>query len=270
MVVFPFAKINLGLHVVGKRADGYHDIESIMLPIPMYDALEIIVDPAVAAGQVVRTSSGIPVPGDPKDDICLKAVYRIADRHALPGLRMHLHKAIPIGAGLGGGSSDGAHALLLVNELLALGMDHTELLEHAGQLGSDPPFFLEQGPQLAQGRGERLRPVDLDLRGQWLWLINPGIHVSTAEVYRRCTVSGAPGRIERALADQRINALNNDLEPAVTEQYPVVAALVQQMKDRGAFHAAMSGSGSTVFGLFQEPPVRHAPAPSHREWLFQL
>ncbi|HRO40405.1 MAG TPA: hypothetical protein PLZ25_10855, partial [Flavobacteriales bacterium] len=151
MLVFPFAKINLGLQVLRKRPDGYHDIRSVLFPIPLCDVLEAVVDEGLASGEVKFESSGLPVPGDPAANLCLKAVELIREQRELPGLRMHLHKAIPTGAGLGGGSSDGAHALLLLNKLLDLRLAAEELHAIASRIGSDCPFFLKQQPQLAEG-----------------------------------------------------------------------------------------------------------------------
>lgn len=255
MVVFPYAKINLGLHVVGRRDDGYHAIESIMVPVPLRDALEAVVDPEVPDGQVRMTRSGIPVPGDPDVDICSKAARWLGEKHRLPGLRMHLHKAIPIGAGLGGGSSDGTHTLLLLDRLLALGLDQTVLHQAASALGSDTPFFLNEGVQFVEGRGERTTIIETDLKGTWMLLVNPGIHISTAEVYRHCRISGSSGELLEAFRQQRWSALTNDLEPYVFERFPAVAAIKQIIQRSGAFFSAMSGSGSTVFGLYDKEPL---------------
>ncbi|HEY0977484.1 MAG TPA: 4-(cytidine 5'-diphospho)-2-C-methyl-D-erythritol kinase [Flavobacteriales bacterium] len=261
MVVFPYAKINLGLHVLGRRSDGYHTIESIMVPVPLRDALEAIVDPELPDGQVRMTRSGIPVPGDPDDDLCSKAARWLGAQQQLPGVRMHLHKAIPIGAGLGGGSSDGTHTLLLLNRLLGLGLASDVLHQAASALGSDPPFFLHEGIQFIEGRGERTTVIEADLKGTWLLLVNPGIHVSTAEVYRHCHISGSSGRLLEAFRQRRWAELTNDLEPFVFDRFPAVAAIKQQLQRSGAFFSAMSGSGSTVFGLYhREPTIPDFPA----------
>ena len=161
MILTPHAKINLGLQVLRLRLDGYRDIRTVMLPIPLRDALEVVVDPNVATGTCVLSHSGRLIPGEARQDLCLKAVHALAGIRDLPGLRMHLHKAIPIGGGLGGGSSDGAHALLLLDQLLDLKLDRRTLRTLAAGLGSDCAFFLEDSPQLAEGRGEKLTPVTL-------------------------------------------------------------------------------------------------------------
>jgi 4-diphosphocytidyl-2-C-methyl-D-erythritol kinase len=274
MLTFPPAKINLGLRVVRRREDGYHDLQSVMVPIPLYDALEAIIDPELEPNEVVFTRSGLPVPGDAHADLCMKAVRAIQARGELPGLRIHLHKVIPMGAGLGGGSSDGSHTLLLLNDLLSLHMDRADMHAMALDLGSDCPFFLEHGPQLAEGRGDRLRPVQLPLQGLWSVLVNPGIHVPTGEVFRNTTPTGSELDVVGLLRDHPLEewdrSLPNTMEEWVSRTHPAVAALKRQLQDAGAAYAAMSGSGSTVFGLFREmPPPITWPA-GCRSWTFRL
>jgi 4-diphosphocytidyl-2-C-methyl-D-erythritol kinase len=257
MIAFPFAKINLGLYVERLRPDGYRDIRSVMLPVPLCDILEVVEAPDLAAGQVVMTYSGIHVPGDPANDLCQRAVRSVAIDRPLPGLRIHVHKCIPTGAGLGGGSSDGAHTLLLLDRLFGLGMGHERLAGLAAGLGSDCAFFLRNEPQLAEGRGERLTPLAASVAGWWLVLVNPGIHVGTPEVYAHTPVQAEevdlPALMQagpRAWAEQ----LHNRMEPYVFSTYPEVGRLKRTMIDAGATYAAMSGSGSTVFGLFKSRP----------------
>ncbi len=257
MIVLPHAKINLGLRVLRLRPDGYRDIRTLMIPVPLNDMLEAVEAPDLRPGEVQLTHSGLPVPGDPANDLCIKAVSALAERTPLPGLRMHLHKAIPTGAGLGGGSSDAAHTLLLLNELLGLGLGPQDLHAIAAGLGSDCAFFLDPRPQLAEGRGEVLRAVPLELTGWWLVLANPGVHVPTPEVYAH---TPAQDRDEDLLAvvqeppDQWMGRVVNDMEQYVFNAYPQVGNLKQALLDAGASYAAMSGSGATVFGLFHHQP----------------
>lgn len=259
MIAFPPAKINLGLNVVRKRSDGYHDIESVLVPIPLHDVLEIIVAPDAAAGEVVFTSSGLPVPGDTANNLCLKAVRAVRAHRSLPGLRMHLHKVIPMGAGLGGGSSDGAHTIRLLDQFLDLQLGDALKHELAASLGSDCPFFLSDRPQLATGRGEVLEPVELDLRGWWLALVNPGIHVGTPEVYQNTAPTGRSMDFASTLRNAAPAAwrshVGNVMEDYVFSAYPAVQAVRDELLSMGADYAAMSGSGSSVFGLFREKPV---------------
>lgn len=268
MVVFPFAKINLGLNVVRVRPDGYRDIQTVMFPIPLHDALEAVVGRSVPDGECVMTYSGTLIPGK-GDDLCLRAVRALASIKTLPGLRLHLHKAIPIGAGLGGGSSDATHTLLLLNRLLRLGLGEDELHRLAEALGSDTPFFLHRGAMLAEGRGERLSRCDVDLTGKWLVLVDPGIHVSTADAYRLTKPTGAmvdlPMLLSGAIHTWQGQVLNT-MEDAVFALHPELAATKEALLEMGAAYASMSGSGSAVFGLFLAEPSaeRTAHLPRHR------
>jgi 4-diphosphocytidyl-2-C-methyl-D-erythritol kinase len=274
MLVFPPAKINLGLHVLRQRPDGYRDIETVMVPIPLHDALEAVVDPEVPNGGLVFTRSGLEVPGDPTTDLCVKGHELLRASHSMPGMRMHLHKAIPIGAGLGGGSSDGAYALKLFNELLVLGLAQTDLLAMAAELGSDCPFFLRSSAQLATGRGEVLLPVEPSLQGWWLILINPGVHVGTAEVYANTEITTPNTEltelIGRSSPVEWSGHLVNVMETYVMKAYPVVAEAKRLIAGTGAAYAAMSGSGSSVFGLFRERPVLPVLPAGHSGWVLAL
>jgi 4-diphosphocytidyl-2-C-methyl-D-erythritol kinase len=274
MIVFPNAKINLGLQVLRKRADGYHDIETVMVPIPLCDALEAIVDPGLAANEVVLTRSGLPVPGNEADDLCLRAVRAIQQERTLPGLRLHLHKVIPMGAGLGGGSSDGARTLLLLNDLLELGLAPATLHGMAAALGSDVPFFLQQGAQLAEGRGERLRHVEVDLAGLWLVLINPGVHVPTAVVYAHTVTTGRAAGLAEILASEPLerwqDLVVNGMESHVLSTHAAVADAKAQLLHAGAAYCSMSGSGSTVFGLFRSKPPQVPTPEGWHKWCYQL
>lgn len=273
MLVFPCAKINLGLNVLERRPDGYHAIQSVLVPIPLCDALEVVVDPSLSPERPVLARSGIPVPGPVEDDLCLRAIHALRRVRPLPGLRAHLHKAVPIGAGLGGGSSDGAHMLRLLNDLLDLGLDDEELHALAATLGSDCPFFLLHGPQLAEGRGERLRPITVDLAGRWLMLVHPGIHVSTADVYRNTRPTGRSVDLAGLLAaplDTWQASVTNVLEEPAFARHPAIGAIKQQLLEAGAAYAAMSGSGSSVFGLFTEKPALPAFPAGHRVRTFRF
>jgi len=257
MIVHPPAKINLGLHVVSLRPDGYRNIRTVMLPVPLYDLLEAVVDPELPLGAVIMTHSGRPIPGDPSKDLCLRAVQALARGRELPGFRIHLHKVIPTGAGLGGGSSDAAQMLILLNELLEMKLPYEDLHGMAAGLGSDCAFFLRSTPQLAEGRGELLTPIALDLSGWWLVLANPGTHVSTAEVYAHTPERPSTIDLRELLShgpEQWQGHLVNDMEDHVFRTHPEVADLHAQMHRMGATYVAMSGSGSTIYGLFRKRP----------------
>ncbi|WP_297335976.1 4-(cytidine 5'-diphospho)-2-C-methyl-D-erythritol kinase [Algoriphagus sp.] len=253
MITFPNAKINLGLHITGKRKDGYHEIETCMVPIPLLDALEMILDKKGG-----WDSTGLPIPGEAKDNLILKAEKLLRkDFQGLPNLKIHLHKHIPMGAGLGGGSADGAFALKLMNNLFDLHLDDFFLEEYAAQLGSDCPFFIENTPKIARGRGEILEPIDLSLNGSYLVLINPGIHIGTKEAYAGVTPAQPKVKLEEVLADRSRwkTDLVNDFEESIFKNHPQIAQIKHQFYEAGAYYAAMSGSGSSVFGLFEKKPT---------------
>lgn len=274
MLLFPHAKINLGLNVVQRRPDGFHELQSIMLPIPLRDALEVVVDPVLEAGQLHYTRSGLIISGENATDLCMRAVAAVQELRAIPGLRIHLHKKIPMGAGLGGGSSDGAHMLLLLNNLLSLDLQPGELHEIASKLGSDCPFFLRNTPQIAQGRGELLQRIELDLSGLWLVLVNPGVHIPTPEAFRNCSPTGnsidAEAIVRSHALDEWDRLMPNTLEQYAMTTYPTVAAAKRSLLEAGSAYAAMSGSGSTVFGFFREEPPEMEWPEDHSQWIFRL
>lgn len=255
MICFPNAKINLGLHITSKRNDGYHEIETCMYPIPLFDALEIIINNKKSTWN----TSGISIPGDPKDNLILKAYQLLKkDFPNLPHIDIHLHKNIPMGAGLGGGSADAAFALNLMNNLFDLILDDFFLEEYAAILGSDCPFFIENTPKIAKGRGEILEKVSLDLKGTHLVLINPGIHIGTKEAYSGVNPKKPEHPIEEIIKNRsRWKAdLKNDFEQSVFIAYPEIETIKEKLYENGAFYSAMSGSGSSVFGLFESNPKK--------------
>ena len=254
MISFPNAKINLGLHIIAKRKDGYHDIESCMIPIPLLDALEMI----ISTKKTSFESTGMAILGDSKDNLILKAYHLLKkDFPNLPELSIHLHKNIPMGAGLGGGSADAAFALNLMNNLFDLILDDFFLEEYAAQLGSDCPFFIENTPKIARGRGEILEPVSLDMTGIHLVVINPGIHIGTKEAYAGITPTAPKVKLEDVLSDRSRwkDELVNDFEASIFPNHPEISAIKAMLYENGAYYAAMSGSGSSVFGLFEDKPA---------------
>lgn len=252
MLVFPNAKINLGLQITEKRKDGFHNLVTCMYPVPLTDALEII-----QAKKTVFTSSGIAIPGNDKDNLILKAYQLLKkDFNDLPPIAIHLHKAIPIGAGLGGGSADAAFALKIMNKLFDLYLEDWFLEDYAAKLGSDCPFFIENTPKIATGRGEILETADLKLKGQWLALVNPNIHIGTKEAYAGIKPKRPQVDLKEVLNDRDRwkEELVNDFEASIFVKHPEIKAIKEKLYDRGAYYAAMSGSGSTVFGLFDKEP----------------
>lgn len=254
MIVFPNIKINLGLNVIAKRSDGYHALESAFLPVPWCDALEAVI---TDNQEFTFNSSGIPIPGSSGGNLVVKAYDLLKKDFSLPGMAVHLHKVIPMGAGLGGGSSDGAYMLKLINELCGLQLSAAALESYAARLGSDCPFFIRNAPSMVSGRGEILSPALISLQGYHIALVMPSVTVGTAEAYSWISPHPAQERIEDILRDPVNtwrNRLVNDFENPVAERYPVIAALRDQLYDLGAVYAAMSGSGAAVFGLFSTPP----------------
>ncbi|WP_421763029.1 4-(cytidine 5'-diphospho)-2-C-methyl-D-erythritol kinase [Ekhidna sp.] len=250
MITFPNAKINLGLNIVSKREDGYHNIESCFYPIPWYDSLEVI-----EAASFGFYSYGLDIPGDSNSNLCIKAYELIRADHDIPLVEIHLLKNIPMGAGLGGGSADGAFTLKMLNNLFELGLSHSQLEAYALQLGSDCPFFIKNQPALAKGRGEQLEPIALELSGYYLAIHNPGIHVSTQEAYARVKPQIPPTPIADLIhttKNEWKEVLFNDFEASIFPNHPEIEQLKKEMYEAGASYASMTGSGSTVYGLFEE------------------
>jgi 4-diphosphocytidyl-2-C-methyl-D-erythritol kinase len=261
MLSFPNCKINLGLKITGKRADGYHNIATVFFPVPFNDAIEII-DNKDFSEEIKFTQSGIAIAGEQKDNLCIKAWQLLKnDFPKLPSIKLHLHKAIPMGAGLGGGSADGAATLLLLNQKYLLNLSETQLLSYALQLGSDCPFFIINKPCLATGRGELLQPISLTLKGYQLVIVNPGIHVNTGWAFSQLNLEAntlnetdsAIQSLSNIISRDIVNwkdELKNDFEHPVFEKFPAIQVVKNSLYQNGAVYASMSGSGSSVFGLF--------------------
>ena len=252
MVTFPNCKINLGLNVVRKRKDGFHNIETVFLPIPFYDALEILPS---SNNTTSVTVTGLPITTD-GENLCLKAFRLLKnDFSSLPEIDIQLHKAIPTGAGLGGGSSDAANMLLLLNKKFNLQIQRQQLLDYSLQLGSDCPFFIINKPCLAKGRGEILEEINVSLSDFKIILINPGIHINTSEIFQHIkpTMPAKPiGRIIQQPVSTWKNELGNDFEKIVFHRHPVIKEIKENLYNHKAIYAAMTGTGSTVFGIFNK------------------
>ncbi len=264
MIVFPNCKINLGLRITGKRADGYHNIETIFYPVPLHDSLEII--PAAVTEHntsVIFSQSGILVGGYEKDNLCIKAYHLLKkDFPQLPVVKIHLHKAIPMGAGLGGGSADAAFTLQLLNDKFSLHLSTDQLFSYALMLGSDCPFFILNKPCFATGRGEIMEPTAVDLTGCHLVLINPGTHINTGWAFSQLNLANnkAAAASLRSITASPLaswkNELINEFEQQVFQQHPEIAVIKAGLYQHGALFASMSGSGSTVYGLFDKKPAK--------------
>jgi 4-diphosphocytidyl-2-C-methyl-D-erythritol kinase len=251
MVVFPNAKINLGLYITERRSDGYHEINTVMVPIPWYDILECIPDGKKLSFQ----ASGLSIPGPSKENLCLKAYELLRKDYDLPPVHIHLHKVIPFGAGLGGGSADAAFMLRLLSEEFQLFLNDEMLEIYASQLGSDCAFFVKNQPALARGRGEVLSDLDINLKGWKIVVIYPQINVSTAAAYRNCRPNPDAPDLRMILSlpvSEWKNQLHNQFEDTVFLAHPELKELKDSLYTAGASYAAMSGSGSAVFGLFEK------------------
>lgn len=249
MLTFPNCKINLGLNILRKREDGFHDLQTVFYPLPFFDILEIVRNNS--STELINTGiSG----GDEKDNLCLKA-YRLLKRDfpGLPEIKIHLHKTIPVGAGLGGGSSDAAFMLKLLNDKFELNISKEQLLVYASQLGSDCPFFMINEPALASSVGEKMKRISLFLSSYKLLLVNPGIHISTKELFQKITPA-IPVKSISEIIGQSINTwkgeLKNDFEPIVFKMFPEIEKIKKFLYNHNAVYASMTGSGSSVFGIF--------------------
>ena len=267
MVVFPNAKINLGLQIISKRNDGFHNIETCFYPVNWTDALEILPSP-----KLQLSTSGLNISGNidskltPQQNLCLKAYHSLKKEHDLPSVHIHLHKGIPVGAGLGGGSADAAFTIKTLNDVFKLGLSLKKMEEHASTLGSDCAFFIKGTPMFAREKGDVFEPINIDLKGYYCVLIYPGISISTSEAYNSiiptCLPSNKPTSGRQEIPENSIkkiissdisqwkDVLKNDFERPVFAKYPQLARLKDKLYDYGAIYASMSGSGSSVYGIF--------------------
>lgn len=262
MIVFPCAKINLGLNIVSKREDGYHNLETVFYPIPLYDALEIkYMDekfPSDTACDLKVTGNAVDC--DEQKNLVVKAYHILAADYQLPRIHTHLYKHIPSQAGLGGGSSDAAFMIRLLDERFRLNIGNPEMERYAARLGADCAFFIEAEPAYAEGIGDVLMPADGpdgNLQGYYLCVVKPDVAVSTKEAYSAITPK-KPAKSCRDIVRQPIDTwkeeLVNDFEEPIFKMHPEQATIKQKLYDQGAVYASMSGSGSALYGIFKEEP----------------
>lgn len=270
MIVFPNAKINIGLNIVEKRSDKYHNIESVFYPVPLTDALEVIENKEKTNERIVFSSSGFDIPGNTQTNLCCKAYDLISIDYALPPVKIHLHKHIPIGAGLGGGSSDAAFFIKLVNELFDLSLSWGEMHHYARQLGSDCSFFISNRPVFAEQKGDEYESIALDLSSCYLVLIYPAVAIHTGTAYG----SVSPAKPIRSLEQDILNLpmeqwkeyINNDFEKTIFLKYPEIKGIKEHLYASGAMYASMSGSGSAVYGIFKNKTDLATAFPSAFVW----
>ena len=252
MLTFPNAKLNLGLYITERRPDGFHNLESVFLPLPWTDALEIL--PAEAGHATSITLTGRPIPGDPATNLCVRAYELLqADFPQLPPVQIYLHKIVPIGAGLGGGSADAAFALKATNDLFGLALSPETLESYARRLGADCAFFIRNKPVLAVERGDVFQDLDLNLSGTGCVVVYPNLHISTPEAFAGIKPQPPKHALRAALAQPLAtwrDTVSNDFEGSLAPKYPVLAEIKQQLYAAGAAYASLSGSGSAVYGLW--------------------
>ncbi|MGC9150501.1 MAG: 4-(cytidine 5'-diphospho)-2-C-methyl-D-erythritol kinase [Microbacter sp.] len=252
MICFPNAKINIGLNIVEKRDDGYHNIETIFYPVLLSDALEV-----VTAKKTTLQMSGLPVAGDPQNNLVCKAYALLKNDFQLPEISIFLHKNIPLGGGLGGGSSDGVFMLRLLNDYFSLALTSEQLIHYASQLGSDCAFFVQNKPAYASQRGEEITLIDLDLSAYSIVIIKPNVHISTTEAYRSI-VPLKPSMSLTSLIQLPVNEwkyfIVNDFEAVMFSKWPLLKEIKKLLYQQGALYASMTGSGSAIYGIF---PLEH-------------
>lgn len=259
MITFPNAKINLGLNVTERRPDGYHNIETVFVPVAVTDTLEIV--PAAEGRTTTLATYGRPVECEPEKNLVMKAARLMQRQYGVPEVEIHLTKVIPHGAGLGGGSSDATFTLLMLNEMYGLGLDDETLARLAATLGADCPFFVYNRPMLATGIGDQFAPVDLDLKGKWLYLVKPPVYVPTAQAYAGIRPAAPATSLAddlRLPVEQWQGRVKNDFEPSVFALHPELADIKERLLRAGAEYAAMSGSGSSMFAICPSVNVAEA------------
>ena len=255
MIIFPNAKINLGLNIVGKRSDGYHDLETIFYPIQLQDALEVKTAGRSSEFPYTLHIKGTPIDGEASENLVVKAYLLLKDKFQLPPVDIHLFKHIPMQAGLGGGSSNGAFMIKLLNEKFRLGMSVKEMEDISVQLGADCPFFIQNQPVFATGIGNKFEPIQLSLAEYHLVLVKPDISISTREAFSEIKPKHPDVSLKEIITrpvETWKDYMKNDFEDSVFKRHPQIAAIKDKLYDLGAVYASMSGSGSSVYGFFKE------------------
>ncbi len=254
MISFPNAKINLGLNIVSKRADGFHNIETIFYPVQWCDVLEILPD-ASAKASVQFKNTGIKIFSKEQQNLCIRAYELLAEKHNLPEVRMHLHKIIPVSAGLGGGSADATFALLALNKIFNLKLSDDQLFQYASSLGSDCAFFIRNKPVFATGKGDQFEEIKLNLENYFVVIVKPKVRISTAEAYKGASPAKPKASLKELIKLPVIkwkDNIHNDFEKTVFPEFAVIRNIRKKLYQYGAVYASMSGSGSSVYGIFTE------------------
>lgn len=270
MVVFPNAKINIGLKIVNKRPDGFHNLESIFYPINWCDILEI--NPS---NEFQFKTSGLLIDANEDNNLVIKAYQLIKKQYNIPNCKIHLHKQIPMGAGLGGGSADAAFTLTLLNDLFNLKIPLKTLIKLADTLGSDCPFFIKNSPQWVTGKGEIMEDINFDLSGYFIKLVNPKIHISTKTAFNKLNLNKQPHTFNlKKLTPQLLfdenNKVTNDFEKGIFNLHPELLKIKQQLIKEGALYASMTGTGSTIYGIYKQHPQLSFKNKNYTEKIIKL
>jgi 4-diphosphocytidyl-2-C-methyl-D-erythritol kinase len=256
MITFPTCKINLGLNITSRRPDGFHDIETIFYPVKLCDALEFVVSDRQDEGDELIVS-GIKIGDDTENNLVIRAARKLRELYGIPVLKMHLHKMIPPGAGLGGGSADAAYLVRAVNRHFDLNIPVDRVKDIVLELGSDCPFFVDSTPSFASGKGEILTPVNQVIKDLYLVLLNPGVGISTGEAYSSCEPTVPEAKLQELISNpisEWKNRIKNDFERYAINRHPVIGKLKDELYRQGALFSLMSGSGSSVYGIFSDKP----------------
>lgn len=252
MIVFPNAKINLGLNIINKRADGFHNIETVFYPVPLTDVLEIIPN---ETSELEFSNFGIEIPGNTANNLCIKAYNALRADFDLPPVKIILHKNIPMGAGMGGGSSDGAFTLIVLNKMFELGLTEVQLERYASNLGSDCAFFIKNKPALGTEKGNVLEDIAVNLQGLYLVIVKPDVHIGTAEAYAGVTPK-IPELSLKEITSLPVNQwkglIKNDFEESIFPKHAEIKGIKDKLYKNGALYASMTGSGAAVFGIFEQ------------------
>ncbi len=270
MIAFPNCKINLGLYLENKRTDGFHNIKTVFFPVKLTDVLEIIESDTADCSM---TMSGIPIDGDIQSNLCIKAYKILKNDFKLPSVKIHLHKVIPHGAGLGGGSSDAAFTIKTLNTKFNLHLSNLQMQQYASKLGSDCAFFIENKTVIAKGKGDLFEKIELSLSGYYIYIVKPDVFVSTPEAFKWVHPRNEKIDIQQILykpIEKWNETLFNDFEESIFMKYPAIASIKDMLYKKGAVYAAMSGSGAAVFGLFKNKPTDMTFTKGNFSWGYQI
>jgi len=272
MICFPNAKINIGLNITGRKPDGFHIIETILFPVELCDVIEFVEDKKNNE-EYDLNCTGIKLNVAAEDNICIKALKLIKKDFNLPKISIHLHKIIPVGAGLGGGSSDAAHMLKNLNKTFHLNISNKKLQKYASQLGSDCPFFINNSPVFAYETGNKFREIILNLGGYYIIIVYPNIHISTGLAYSKAFIKQPEVSLEETvqlpLTDWK-KVIKNDFENTVFPKYPVLRNIKKELYDMGALYSSLSGSGSALYGIFDATPEIKKKFENYFVWQYKI